>query len=187
MRDRDRASSTGRAPNLLRSESLRMDETAPVASSALKSKESPSPSASGRFLLNSSALEAGGSALYTGGLQTVMGITFNRGSVAHNSKWRLCIDFTNVNRACLKDSFPLPRIDLIVDATASHELFSFMDAFSDYNLISMDPDDQEKTSFVRGQGEQTSAGVFGSPEQSAKKDSFASPSLGISKLRSKPG
>ena len=51
-----------------------------------------------------------------------------------------------------KDSFPLPRIDLIVDATAGHELLSFMDAFSDYNLINMDPDDQEKTSFVTGQG-----------------------------------
>ena len=69
-----------------------------------------------------------------------------------NEKWRLCIDFTNANRACPKDSFPLPRIDLIVDATAGHELFSFMDAFSDYNQISMDPDDQEKTSFVTGQG-----------------------------------
>ena len=50
-----------------------------------------------------------------------------------NGKWRLYIDFTDVNRACLKDSFPLPRIDLIVDATASHELLGFMDAFSGYN------------------------------------------------------
>ena len=56
-------------------------------------------------------------------------------------KWRLCIDFNDVNRACPKDSFPLPRIDLIVDATAGHELLSFMDAFSSYNQISMDPDD----------------------------------------------
>ena len=69
-----------------------------------------------------------------------------------NSKWRLCIDFTDINRACPKDSFPLPRIDLIVDATAGHELLSFMDAFSGYNQISMDPNDQEKTSFVTGQG-----------------------------------
>ena len=67
-------------------------------------------------------------------------------------KWRLCIDFTEVNRSCPKDSFPLPRIDLIVDATAGHELLSFMDAFSGYNQISMDPDDQENTSFVTGQG-----------------------------------
>ena len=69
-----------------------------------------------------------------------------------NDKWRLYIDFTDINRACPKDSFPLPRIDLIVDATAGHELLSFMDAFSSYNQISMDPDDQEKTSFVTGQG-----------------------------------
>ena len=69
-----------------------------------------------------------------------------------NGKWRLCIDFTDVNRACPKDSFPLSRIDLIVDATAGHELLSFMDAFSGYNQINMDPDDQEKTSFVMGQG-----------------------------------
>ena len=69
-----------------------------------------------------------------------------------NGKWRLCIDFTDINKACPKDSFPLPRIDLIVDATAGHELLSFMDAFSGYNQISMDPSDQEKTSFVTEQG-----------------------------------
>ena len=69
-----------------------------------------------------------------------------------NGKWQLCIDFTDINRACPKDSFPLPRIDLIIDATAGHELLSFMDAFSGYNQISMDPDDQEKTSFVTAQG-----------------------------------
>ena len=69
-----------------------------------------------------------------------------------NSKWRLCIDFTDVNKACPKDSFPLPRINLIVDAMAGHELLGFMDAFSGYNQINMDPDDQEKTSFVTAQG-----------------------------------
>ena len=70
-----------------------------------------------------------------------------------SGKWRLCIDFTYINRVfCPKDSFPLPWIDLIVDATADHELLSFMDAFSGYNQISMDPNDQEKTSFVTSQG-----------------------------------
>ena len=69
-----------------------------------------------------------------------------------NGKWRLCIDFTDINRASPKNRFPLPRIDLIVDATASHELLSFIDAFSGYNHISMDPNDQEKTPFVTGQG-----------------------------------
>ena len=65
-----------------------------------------------------------------------------------NGKWRLCIDFTDINKACPKDSFPLPRINLIMDATAGHELLSFMDVFSGYNQIIMDPNDQEKTSFV---------------------------------------
>ena len=69
-----------------------------------------------------------------------------------NGKWRIYIDFTDVNRACPKDSFPLPRIDLIVDAIAGHELLSFMDAFSYYNQIAMDPDDQENTLFVTRQG-----------------------------------
>ena len=69
-----------------------------------------------------------------------------------NDKWRLCIDFTDINRACPKDSFPVPRIDHIVDAIACHELLSFMDAFSSYNKIRMDPNDQEKTSLVTWQG-----------------------------------
>ena len=69
-----------------------------------------------------------------------------------NGKWRLCIDFTDLNRACPKDSFPLPQIDLIVDATSGHKLFSFMDAFSGYNQIRIDPSNQEKTSFVTRQG-----------------------------------
>ena len=69
-----------------------------------------------------------------------------------NGKWRLCIDFIDINRAYPKDSFPLPRIDLIVDALVGHELLSFMDAFSGYNHISMDPSDQEKTSFVTRKG-----------------------------------
>ena len=47
-----------------------------------------------------------------------------------NGKWRTCVDFTNLNKACPKDSFPLPRIDQLVDATAGHELLSFMDAYS---------------------------------------------------------
>ena len=69
-----------------------------------------------------------------------------------NDKWRLCIDFTDINKACPEDSFPLPRIDLIVDATVGHELLIYMDAFLGYNQINMDPSDQEKTLFVTGQG-----------------------------------
>ena len=60
-------------------------------------------------------------------------------------KWRVCIDFTDLNKACPKDSFPLPHIDMLVNATVNHELLSFMDALSGYNQILMHADDQEKT------------------------------------------
>ena len=68
-----------------------------------------------------------------------------------NEKWRMCVDFTNLNKAYPKDSYPLPRIDQLVDSTAGHKLLSFMDAFSGYNQIRMDEADQEKTSFVTSQ------------------------------------
>ena len=69
-----------------------------------------------------------------------------------NSKWRMCVDFTDLNKAFPKDSYPLPRIDQLVDSTAGHQLLSFMDAFSGYNQIKMDEADQEKTSFITSQG-----------------------------------
>ncbi|KAK4856809.1 hypothetical protein QYF36_021535 [Acer negundo] len=69
-----------------------------------------------------------------------------------NGKWRVCIDFTDLNKACPKDSFPLPHIDMLVYATAGHDLLSFIDAYSGYNQILMHPDDQEKTAFVTEQG-----------------------------------
>ena len=59
-----------------------------------------------------------------------------------NSKWRMCVDFTDLNKACPKDSYPLPRIDQLVDSTASHKLLSFMDAFFGYNQIRMDEANQ---------------------------------------------
>ena len=69
-----------------------------------------------------------------------------------NGKWRICIDFMDLNRACPKDSYPLPWIDILVDATARHQLLSFMDTFFGYNHIKLDKADQEKTSFVTSQG-----------------------------------
>ena len=51
----------------------------------------------------------------------------------NNGKWRMCVDFINLNKACPKDSFPLPRIDHLVDLTARHKLLCFKDAFSGYN------------------------------------------------------
>ncbi|KAL0294804.1 UNVERIFIED_CONTAM: Transposon Ty3-G Gag-Pol polyprotein [Sesamum radiatum] len=70
----------------------------------------------------------------------------------NNGKWRMCIDFTDLNRACPKDSFPLPRIDAMIDSTSGCELMSFLDAFQGYNQIRLAPEDQEKTSFVTEQG-----------------------------------
>ena len=69
-----------------------------------------------------------------------------------NEKWRMCVDFTDLNKACPKDSYPLPWVDVLVDSTARHHLLSFMDAFLSYNQIRMHEDDQEKTSFVTSQG-----------------------------------
>ena len=63
-----------------------------------------------------------------------------------NGKWRMCMDFIDLKKACPKDSYPLPRIDQLMDLTARYQLLSFMDAFSGYNQIKMDEGDQEKTS-----------------------------------------
>ena len=69
-----------------------------------------------------------------------------------NRKWRMCVDFMDLNRVCPKDIYPLPQIDNLVDSTARHELLSFMDTFSGYNQIKMKEEDQEKNSFVTSQG-----------------------------------
>uniref|UniRef100_A0A2N9GJI0 RNA-directed DNA polymerase n=1 Tax=Fagus sylvatica TaxID=28930 RepID=A0A2N9GJI0_FAGSY len=53
-----------------------------------------------------------------------------------NGKWRVCVDFTDLNKACPKDPFPLPKIDQLVDSTAGHERMSFLDAFQGYHLDS---------------------------------------------------
>ena len=53
----------------------------------------------------------------------------------------MCVDFTDLNKACPKDIYPLPRIDQLVDSTAGHKLLSFMDAFSGYNQIQMEEED----------------------------------------------
>ena len=62
-------------------------------------------------------------------------------------KWQLCVDYTDLNEACPKDSFPLPRIDQIVDAAVEHGILSFLDAFSGYHQILLHSPDAEKTTF----------------------------------------
>ena len=69
-----------------------------------------------------------------------------------NEKWRMCIDFIDLNRACPKDSYPLSSIDQLMDATSRFWLMSFMDAFSGYNQIRMAPKDEEKIAFIIDQG-----------------------------------
>ena len=65
-----------------------------------------------------------------------------------NGKWRMCIDFIDLNKACPKDDFPLPRIDKIVDDAANSQLMSLLDCFSGYHQIWMRKKDEEKTSFI---------------------------------------
>ena len=67
-------------------------------------------------------------------------------------KGRVCVDYTDLNDACPKNSFPLPRIDQIVDVSAEHEMLSFMDAFSGYHKIPMYLPDVEKTVFITPNG-----------------------------------
>ena len=68
-----------------------------------------------------------------------------------NSKWRVCIDFSNLNETCPKDSFSLPLIEL-VETTTSHELLNFMDAYSGHNQIKMHPPNKDKTIFSWPEG-----------------------------------
>ena len=57
------------------------------------------------------------------------------------------MDFGNLNKACPKDEFPLPNIDLLVDSAAGSSIFSFMDGYSGYNQIHMAAKDAKKTAF----------------------------------------
>jgi len=65
-----------------------------------------------------------------------------------NGKWRMCVDFTDLNLACSKDSYPLSNIDVLVDRVSGCGLLSFMDAYSGYNQIRMHPADEDKTAFM---------------------------------------
>ena len=60
----------------------------------------------------------------------------------------MCVDFTDLNRVCPKEPFPMPRIDQLVDATVGHSRMSFLDAFQGYHQIHLATDDQEKIAFV---------------------------------------
>jgi hypothetical protein len=65
-----------------------------------------------------------------------------------DKSWRMCIDYTSLNKACPKDEYPLPHICQIIDSTVSCELLSFLDVYSGYHQISLAIDDEEKTTFI---------------------------------------
>jgi hypothetical protein len=65
-----------------------------------------------------------------------------------NEKWRMCIDFTNLNKATPKDNYPLPRMDQVVDSAANAAVMSLLDCFSSYHQCWVGKEDEEKTSFI---------------------------------------
>jgi hypothetical protein len=65
-----------------------------------------------------------------------------------NNEWRMCVDYTDLNKHCPKDPFGLPHIDEVVDSTAGCDLLSFLDCYSGYHQISLREEDQIKTSFI---------------------------------------
>ena len=65
-----------------------------------------------------------------------------------NGTWRMCVDYTDLNKACRVDPFALPRIDQIIDATMGCDRLCFLDAYSGYHQIKMAVKDQEKTTFI---------------------------------------
>ena len=69
-----------------------------------------------------------------------------------NDKWRMCVNFTDLNKACPKDNYSLPSIDELVDGASGHELLSMMDAHSGYNQILMHESGEEKTTLITNKG-----------------------------------
>ncbi|XP_071920730.1 uncharacterized protein [Coffea arabica] len=66
--------------------------------------------------------------------------------------WRMCVDFTELNKACPKDCYPLPKVDTLVDSAMGYEILCFLDAFKRYHQIGMSQEDQEKTAFYTDRG-----------------------------------
>jgi len=65
-----------------------------------------------------------------------------------NGKWRMCVDYTDLNKACPRDAYPLPNIDRLVDGATGNKVLSFLDAYSGYNQIPMAVSDMNKTAFI---------------------------------------
>ena len=65
-----------------------------------------------------------------------------------NGKWRMCTDYTDLNKASPKDAYPLPNFDKLWDNASVFWVLSFLDAYSGYNQIRMHTPDEEKTTFI---------------------------------------
>lgn len=66
--------------------------------------------------------------------------------------WRMCVDFTNLKKAYLKDNYLMPKVDALVDKSSGCELLNFMVTRFDYNQVTMSKEDEEKTSFITEEG-----------------------------------
>jgi hypothetical protein len=66
----------------------------------------------------------------------------------NSNEWRMCIDYTDLNKHCPKDPFGLPRIDQVIDSTTGCDLLCFLDYYSGYHQIAIKEEDQEKTAFI---------------------------------------
>ena len=62
--------------------------------------------------------------------------------------WRMCIDYRRLNQATRKDHFPLPFMDQMLERIAGQTYYCFLDGYSGYNQILVNPEDQEKTAFT---------------------------------------
>ena len=70
----------------------------------------------------------------------------------NNNKWRMCVDYTGLNKHCPKDPFGLPHIDQVIDSTARSVLLSFLDCYSVYHQIALKEEDQIKAAFITPYG-----------------------------------
>jgi hypothetical protein len=66
----------------------------------------------------------------------------------NTNEWRMCVDYTNLNKHCLKDPLGLPQIDQVIDSTTGWDLLCFLDCYSGYHQIAIKEEDQEKTVFI---------------------------------------
>jgi hypothetical protein len=70
----------------------------------------------------------------------------------NNNEWRMCVDYTDLNKHCPKDPFALPHIDQVIDSTAGCILLSFLGCYSGYHQIALKEEDQIKTAFITSFG-----------------------------------